>query len=59
MTKSDPERAVYLDKLVSYLAAAQEDDGYLYTAWTLKANDYADLSCCSYSEKGQFEGSRF
>ncbi len=58
-TGKDPEMRAYLDKLVSYLAAAQEEDGYLYTAWSLKANDYAKLSCCSYHEEGRYVGSQF
>lgn len=58
-TGKDPKMRAYLDKLVSYLAAAQQEDGYLYTAWTLKANDYADMTCCSYHEDGQFVGSQF
>jgi len=40
--------------VVSYVAAAQEDDGYLYTAWTLKANDYIDFACCTYHEDGRW-----
>jgi len=59
MNKPDPAMKSYLDTLVGYIRAAQEDDGYLYTAWTLKANPYADMVCCSYSEKGQYEGSRW
>ncbi len=59
MTKDDPELRAYLDQLVSYVAGAQEEDGYLYTAWTLKANEYAELRCCSYHENGRFIGSKF
>lgn len=58
MLKENPEMEAYLDKLVSYLEAAQEDDGYLYTSWTLKANEYNDFICCSYDPVGRFEGSR-
>ena len=36
----DPELDKYLDELISYIAAAQEDDGYLYTARTLQDEDY-------------------
>ncbi|WPP51667.1 glycoside hydrolase family 127 protein [Catalinimonas niigatensis] len=58
MLKENPELEAYLDTLVSYLEAAQEDDGYLYTSWTLKANEYNDFICCSYDPSGRFEGSR-
>jgi len=34
----DPELDKYLDHLISLFAAAQEDDGYLYTARTLDPN---------------------
>jgi DUF1680 family protein len=54
MIKEDPELAAYLDSLVYYVAEAQEADGYLYTAWTLKANDYIDFACCTYSEEGRW-----
>ncbi len=53
MIEDDPELAAYLDTLVYYVSEAQEEDGYLYTAWTLKANDYINFSCCTYSEEGQ------
>ena len=59
MTHKDPALRAYVDSLVAYIAGAQEDDGYLYTAWTLRANDYMDLRCCSYDERGQFIGSKF
>ena len=32
--KEDPELEKYLDDLISWYAAAQEDDGFLYTLWT-------------------------
>ena len=54
LIEEDPELAAYLDTLVYYVSEAQEEDGYLYTAWTLKANDYIDFSCCTYSEEGQW-----
>ena len=54
MIEEDPELAAYLDSLVYYVGEAQEEDGYLYTAWTLKANEYIDFSCCTYSEEGQW-----
>ncbi|MBE9518739.1 MAG: glycoside hydrolase family 127 protein, partial [Bacteroidetes bacterium] len=47
MIEEDPELAAYLDSLVYYVSEAQEEDGYLYTAWTLKANEYIDFSCCT------------
>lgn len=56
MLEPDPDMEAYLDTLVGYIAGAQEEDGYLYTAWSLKANDYNDFSCCSYSEEGRFAG---
>lgn len=34
--KKDPELERYLDTLISYIAAAQEPDGYLYTFRTMK-----------------------
>ncbi len=54
MINEDPELAAYLDKLVYYVSEAQEDDGYLYTAWTLNANDYIDFQCCTYSDEGRW-----
>jgi len=54
MIEEDPELAAYLDTLVSYISAAQEDDGYLYTPWTLKANDYNEFYCCTYSDEGRW-----
>ncbi len=38
----DPELERYLDRLIAVIAAAQEDDGYLYTARTLGAAHLAD-----------------
>ncbi|MCF8227151.1 MAG: glycoside hydrolase family 127 protein [Bacteroidales bacterium] len=52
----DPRMEAYLDTLIHYIAAAQEDDGYLYTPWTLKANEYNEFNCCSYAEEGQWVG---
>ena len=54
MIEDDPELAAYLDTLVYYVAEAQEEDGYLYTAWTLKANEYIDFACCTYSDEGRW-----
>jgi len=54
LIEDDPELRAYLDSLVYYVSEAQEEDGYLYTAWTLKANDYNEFACCTYSEEGQW-----
>lgn len=54
MMEDDPELAAYLDTMVYYVSRAQEEDGYLYTPWTLKANEYTDFSCCTYSDEGQW-----
>ena len=35
MTHPDPELEKYIDKLIAKIAAAQEEDGYLYTARTI------------------------
>ena len=45
--KDDPKLEAYLDELISYYAAAQEDDGYLYTLWTAKdtVKDYDKIVC--------------
>jgi len=32
----DPKLDAYLDKLIGWYAAAQEDDGFLYTLWTAR-----------------------
>lgn len=40
-TTPDPRLDQYLDDLITKIAAAQEDDGYLYTYRTLKAGDAA------------------
>jgi DUF1680 family protein len=36
MTHPDAKLAAYLDRLVGWVAAAQEEDGYLYTEWTAR-----------------------
>ncbi len=38
--QSDPGLDQYLDRLISQIAAAQEDDGYLYTARTIADPNY-------------------
>ena len=40
-----PELLAQMDTLISYIGAAQQPDGYLYTAWTLRVRDYADIYC--------------
>lgn len=54
MIEEDPALRAYLDTLVYYVSEAQEEDGYLYTAKTLNANDYTDFYCCTYSEDGRW-----
>ncbi len=56
MTTPDKAMEEYLDSLISYISAAQEADGYLYTAWSLKANDNKanKMFCCTYSDRGRF-----
>ncbi len=54
MLEENPEMEAYLDSIVYYISEAQEEDGYLYTAWTLKANEYIDFACCTYHEDGQW-----
>jgi len=39
-THPDPKLDKYVDRIIGYIAAAQEDDGYLYTARTLCGPDY-------------------
>ncbi len=38
MVKPDPKLEAYLDSVITLIAAAQEDDGYLYTVRTLKCD---------------------
>ncbi|MCE5185413.1 MAG: glycoside hydrolase family 127 protein [Planctomycetaceae bacterium] len=40
MVRPDPKLDAYMDELISYVAAAQEPDGYLYTLWTAQAKKY-------------------
>jgi DUF1680 family protein len=56
MLEPNPEMETYLDTLISYIRGAQEEDGYLYTAWTLKARDYIENACCMYSDEGKWAG---
>lgn len=52
----NPGLEAYLDTLLFYISEAQEEDGYLYTAWSLKANKYNDFACCTYSDQGRWIG---
>jgi DUF1680 family protein len=54
LLEDDPGLRSYLDSLVFYVSAAQEEDGYLYTPRTLNANDYNDFACCTYGEEGRW-----
>jgi DUF1680 family protein len=56
MLEENPSLEACLDTLIGAIAAAQEDDGYLYTAYTLKANEYNHFACCTYSDQGKFAG---
>jgi DUF1680 family protein len=56
MLEDNPRLDIYLDSLIYYISEAQEDDGYLYTAKTLNANDYNDFKCCTYSDEGRWIG---
>ncbi len=53
MLHPDPTLKAYLNRLVSYIAAAQEKDGYLYTAWTARSRiaDPKQIKCCVPGEK--------
>ncbi|MGI9545070.1 MAG: glycoside hydrolase family 127 protein, partial [Cyclobacteriaceae bacterium] len=42
MVNDDPELKAYLDDLIAKIAAAQEDDGYLYTNRTIDPSKAAD-----------------
>jgi DUF1680 family protein len=48
MTHPDARLESYVDELIGHIAAAQEDDGYLYTAWTArdKIDNPANIICC-------------
>lgn len=41
----DPQLLGQMDTLISYIGAAQQPDGYLYTPYTLRCRDYADVMC--------------
>ena len=55
MLEDNPELDAWMDSLITWIGGAQQDDGYLYTAYTLKVNDYAQI-WCTYSDKGRFYG---
>lgn len=40
-----------MDELISYIAAAQCQDGYLYTAYQLRAQDYTQVNCSYEKER--------
>jgi DUF1680 family protein len=51
MVKPDPQLETTLEQVVSYVAAAQEESGYLYTAWTARARDHQEkIGCCYHQE---------
>ncbi|MCL4222452.1 MAG: glycoside hydrolase family 127 protein [Phycisphaerales bacterium] len=47
IVQDNPRLDAYLDQLISWYAAAQEDDGYLYTLWTARSTveDYEKVIC--------------
>jgi DUF1680 family protein len=59
MTHPDANLQSYADELIGYMAAAQEDDGYLYTAWTArdKIDNPANITCC-YPKRDRWVDSR-
>jgi uncharacterized protein len=55
----DPKLEKYLDDVISYYAAAQEKDGYLYTYWTARetVKDPAKIGCRPNKERWDNIGS--
>jgi DUF1680 family protein len=55
----DPKLEKYLDEIVSYYAAAQEKDGYLYTYWTARdtVKDPSKIGCRPNKERWDNIGS--
>ncbi|KAA0215577.1 MAG: glycoside hydrolase family 127 protein [Leptolyngbya sp. PLA3] len=53
VVQDDPRLDAYLDNLISWYAAAQEDDGYLYTLWTARntVDDYDQVVCRPIKER--------
>ncbi len=47
----DEQLRQYMDTLIHYIGAAQLPDGYLYTAWNLKAKDYSNAYCLYEKER--------
>ena len=47
----DEQLRKYMDTLIYYIGAAQLPDGYLYTAWNLKAKDYSKAHCLYEKER--------
>lgn len=49
----NPELSAYVDRVVGYYAAAQEDDGFLYTLWTCRATveDYDKIKVRPHHER--------
>ena len=58
MTHPDARLESYADELIGYMAAAQEEDGYIYTAWTArdKIDNPANIICCYPKESKWVEG---
>jgi DUF1680 family protein len=57
MTHPDAKLESYVDELIGYMAAAQEEDGYLYTAWTAREriDNPANIICCYPKEQKWLE----
>ncbi len=51
MVRPDPALDAYVDELIALIAAAQEPDGYLYTAWTARAGDQGRHINCIYTKE--------
>ncbi len=52
MAHPDAELDAYLDRLIPWIAAAQEPDGYLYTAWTAQVQRQdRPIGCCYIAEQ--------
>jgi DUF1680 family protein len=48
MTHPDPALSQYVDEVIELMADAQEDDGYIFTAWTAREeiDDPKKIYCC-------------
>jgi DUF1680 family protein len=51
MTRPDPKLDAYVDRLIGLIADAQEDDGYIYTAWTARDRIAGKQICCMPGEQ--------